>query len=510
MEQPATQDSNLEASSANPLIGQQVGSYILEGFLGEGGMGEVFRGRHHLVGKLSAVKVLKPEHSVDKSVVERFFHEAQTASKAKHPGIVDVYDFGFLDNGQAYLIMELLEGNSLGALLSSGTPLPEKQAANLLWHIASAVASLHQHGITHRDLKPDNVFVIKDSAAQSGERTKVLDFGISKLTEATNRTDSPKTLTGFIVGTPRYMSPEQCAAKGPVDYRTDIYSLGCIAFEMVTGRAVFEREGVGEVLAAHIVDAPPRARDLGAQISESFEVLIAASLSKDPAQRPNTMDSFASALAQIRELAPTGEHHPYGSPASNQQDLSTQFVRMRSEAQFQTSPGLARTSDVFDTNLSPGVPGPARWIVAALLILLLASGLLLFTREEAAPGESSVAEVAPVPTTEEITLGINSEPPGAAVYRRSDGVRIGETPWTKDMPPVSGGLLDVRITKEGFVPKELSLRTDRTGAYRVRLTELPQEKSAPPQKAPDVTRRRTPKRKTITKKQRAWGDLVDE
>jgi serine/threonine protein kinase len=190
-------------------IGQTVGNYKILRKLSTGGMGTVYYAEHALIGRSAAVKVLHPELSGSKDVVNRFFNEAKATTSIKHPGIVEIFDYGYLPTGDGYIIMEFLDGVSLARRLKKGNPYGEGEAAMLVRGVCSALAAAHQKGIVHRDLKPDNIFLVED--ADSPTAAPVLDFGIAKLTDVGL---AGGTKTGAVMGTPTYMSPEQCRGTG--------------------------------------------------------------------------------------------------------------------------------------------------------------------------------------------------------------------------------------------------------------------------------------------------------
>ncbi|MEA2699495.1 MAG: eukaryotic-like serine/threonine-protein kinase [Myxococcales bacterium] len=213
-------------------VGQQLGGYTILHKIGQGGMGDVYFAQHRRVARRAAVKVLLPELSQKATVLDRFFNEARATSLIKHPGIVEILDCDVLDD-QAFIIMEYLEGESLGEYLNRtgalGQDLPF--LLGVATSIASAVGAAHATGIIHRDLKPDNVYLHLASASDLTVTVKILDFGIAKLAQQEGGTNQTKT--GMLLGTPAYMSPEQCRGAGQVDLRSDIYSLGCIFYELV-------------------------------------------------------------------------------------------------------------------------------------------------------------------------------------------------------------------------------------------------------------------------------------
>jgi serine/threonine protein kinase len=211
-----------------------LGNYRIVERLGEGGMGVVYIGRHETLGHRAVVKVLRLELSHNADMVQRFFNEAQAATAIRNPGIVQVFDFGTIPDGRAYLVMELLEGETLSARLEK-RQLDYRECCRIGRQVAKVLQAAHARGITHRDLKPDNLYLVRDDEVVGGERVKVLDFGIAKLAGEVHAS-RVKTRTGAIMGTPIYMSPEQCRGTGAVDARADIYSLGCILFEMTCAR----------------------------------------------------------------------------------------------------------------------------------------------------------------------------------------------------------------------------------------------------------------------------------
>jgi tRNA A-37 threonylcarbamoyl transferase component Bud32 len=272
------------------VIGAVVGSYRILSVLGEGGMGSVYLGEHVTIGRRAAIKLLRKEVASHPEVVQRFFNEARAANLVAHPSIVAVYDHGQSAEAGAFLVMELLEGESLGSRLRRGV-LEPAELAFLVERVASPLAAAHARGIVHRDLKPDNIFLVPDPDHPGEERVKILDFGIAKLNEP--GTSGVRTQTGTLLGTPFYMSPEQCHGAKAVDHRTDVYALGVIAFEALVGRVPFLGDGFGVVLAAHLNEAPPAPRALRPELPEALERAILRALAKAPADRQRSVDELA-------------------------------------------------------------------------------------------------------------------------------------------------------------------------------------------------------------------------
>ncbi len=275
--------------------GAAIGPYRIVRKIGEGGMGAVYLAQHALLGRAAAIKVLLPSLSSQREVVERFFNEARATTAVNDPGIVQVFDFGHHTDGSAYIVMELLEGESLEARLHRGT-LSVADALRITRQVAGSLAAAHARGIVHRDLKPDNLYMVRDAEAQGGERPKILDFGIAKLTG--DSTDRTRTRTGTVMGTPVYMSPEQCRGTGTIDHRSDIYSLGCVLYHLLTGHPPFDLEGIGEIISAHLRE-PPRPPGL----TPAIDQLVLRCLEKAPEQRFQSMTELQAACeAQLARI----------------------------------------------------------------------------------------------------------------------------------------------------------------------------------------------------------------
>ena len=281
------------------MIGTTVGSYQITSVLSAGGMGTVYGAKHNLIGRMAAVKILHPEYSTNREIVNRFFNEARATSSIAHPGIVEIFDFGYLEDGLAFLVMEFLDGEPLSYRIRRGR-MEEARLAFLLRSACGALAAAHAKGIVHRDLKPDNIYIVRDPDNPYGERTKLLDFGIAKLTDVGMAGTATKT--GAVMGTPTYMSPEQCRGTGEVDARADIYSMGCVLYEMVCGRPPFTQQGAGELIGAHLYAMPEPLRKF-ASVSPGLEALIMRCLAKDPVARPQTAAELGSELARLTGIS---------------------------------------------------------------------------------------------------------------------------------------------------------------------------------------------------------------
>jgi tRNA A-37 threonylcarbamoyl transferase component Bud32 len=280
---------------AELAAGTIVGEFCVERLIGRGSFGRVYRATHPVIHKLVAIKVLAHKYSTEPEMVNRFVTEARAVNQIRHRNIIDIFSFGTLPDGRAYYVMELLEGRTLHARLKADGRIALADALPILRDVARALDAAHAKGIAHRDLKPDNVFLVDDG---EGALAKLLDFGIAKL--LLSETSPHKTVTGIAVGTAFYMSPEQCRGKG-VDHRTDIYAFGVVAYQMLTGVVPFEGSDQVSVLAqqVHAEPAPPSSRV--PELPRAVDAAIARLMRKDPKKRP---PNLASAVRDL-ELAAT-------------------------------------------------------------------------------------------------------------------------------------------------------------------------------------------------------------
>jgi serine/threonine protein kinase len=283
------------------MQGTKFGSYRVIEKLAAGGMGEVYTATHERMNREAVVKVLLPEMSADKSIVKRFFNEAQAAASIQHPGIVAVFDVGEADDGRAYIVMEKLPGESLQARLDRVRFLEPAHSTALMRQLAGAVGAAHERGIVHRDLKPANVFVVPDPEVPGGERIKVLDFGLAKLVAGRG---SLATHAGSIFGTPAYMAPEQCVDAASVDHRADLYAIGCIYYACVCGRPPFFSGNPVQVMVAHVNEAVPPPRSLQPALPPYHEAIILNLLQKRPEDRMESCKALIEALDHGAVLFP--------------------------------------------------------------------------------------------------------------------------------------------------------------------------------------------------------------
>jgi eukaryotic-like serine/threonine-protein kinase len=467
------------------VIGKTIGNYQILREIGGGGMGTVYLGQHQVIGRLAAIKLLLPSFSANEEMVGRMFNEARMTSLIRHPGLVDVYDFGRLPNGSAFIVMEYLEGESLAALLERSGRLPADLARALARQVAAAVGAAHGKGIVHRDLKPDNIFIVTDEDIDIGVRARVLDFGIAKL-GAGLAGGGHHTRTGSIMGTPTYMSPEQCRGAGAVDLRTDIYSLGCILFEMLTGRRLFAFEGVGEIIVAHLHQAPPVASRIEPSVPTWLDVVVAKLLAKDPAARYQTMDEVMVALggkprnrpsvpqASVEEWVPPKTPTTLGQTAGQRANAS--IVHRSPRVIAAVIAGLFGVAGVVTALALRGEPPPVpvqRPVAAPTPAPTPPPEPV--PRPEPPPPPVVVAlpppEPALPPPPRQVLLKIRSTPSGAEVFL-AGGEKVGVTPLDYAVVAASGSVtFDVKLA--GYVTKRSSMPSDTDGEQSVRLAAVP-------------------------------------
>lgn len=290
------------------LVGQRVGKYKVLREIGRGGMGAVYEAVHESIGQHIAIKTLNEELSSDARHTARFFDEARAVNIVQHPGLVRVFDHGHLENGTAYISMEFLQGESLQDRLSrlrkKNERLPLHESLRISRQIGSALEAVHEKGIAHRDLKPGNLYIVPDQEAPGGERVKVLDFGIAKffgspdLQNAGADVERHLTTVGKLLGTPVYMSPEQCSGAESIDDRIDVYALGVIMYQMLAGRLPFEAPAACVIMTKHIMEPPPPLTTVAPGLPEDVCALVHEMLAKSPKERPS-MPQVVIRLEQI-------------------------------------------------------------------------------------------------------------------------------------------------------------------------------------------------------------------
>src|SRR2546423_3998591 len=298
-------DAAVLRSTDDPLLGQTLAEkYFVEELIKRGGMGAVYRGKHVLMDKTVAIKVLHPSLAVEDAVVARFSREARAASRISHPHAVSVTDFGESENGVVFLVMEYLDGRTLKEIVKSEGPLAVDRVVEIVRQVAGALDVAHQQGVVHRDLKSDNIMLSQTSGA---EWAKVLDFGIAKIQQPEGEPDVDSTAVNVVVGTPQSMAPEQCSQAGPIDARLDIYSFGIIIFEMLAGRVPFTGESPTMIMMKQVQDPPPSILEVRPELGAGLAQVIAKALAKQPADRFQTAGDVSDALADAASASESAE-----------------------------------------------------------------------------------------------------------------------------------------------------------------------------------------------------------
>ena len=354
-------------------VGAEVGEYVVEALLGKGGFGTVYRAAHPVIGKQVAIKVLARKYASDPAVISRFAAEARAVNQIRHRNIIDIFQFSQLADGRHYYVMECLDGEPLDRYLVQHGPMALAEALPILKAIGRALDAAHAKGIAHRDLKPENIFLARDGEGE--QFPKLLDFGIAKLfgRELDASSDARfRTATGIPIGTPYYMSPEQCRGKD-VDHRTDIYSFGIVAFRMLTGTYPFDGDDYVELLFKQVNEEPPLATVRNPALPAYVADAIAWMMRKDPARRPANLAEATAALA--------------GGVTS----ASSLRPAITPDALAQTMVPAAAT-------LPPTAPAtgkrPTVWIGGALVVVCSAAGAMLLinhTGDRAAPPTGGAA-----------------------------------------------------------------------------------------------------------------------
>jgi serine/threonine-protein kinase len=299
---PLQADATMSDLSLDPLIGRVFdGKYRLDDRLGSGGMGTVYRATHLLIDRPVALKILSQRFIGDQNAQRSFRREARAAGRMQHPNAIIVTDFGATEDGWLYIVMELLEGQTLRDLLAREAPLDPARAVSFMLQTSAAVSAAHDARLIHRDLKPANIFV--EDRPSMPTVIKVLDFGIAKFMAEERDDDDFNTVTqvGAIIGTPRYMSPEQCSGAGALTPASDVYSLGIILYEMLTGKPPFSADTPLAIALKHLSEPPVPPREIIPAIPEELERVVLHALAKDPRARPADANEFRRELYSVAE-----------------------------------------------------------------------------------------------------------------------------------------------------------------------------------------------------------------
>lgn len=456
--------------------GATAAGFIIQRRIGVGSMGEVWEGLRPATGQRAALKVLNKNLIIHRNVVTRFLQEVKALNEIRHPNLIEVHAVGILPDGRPYFAMEFLEGQTLSAFLKEKGPLPFSLIEALLVQLCGALQAAHNAGVVHRDLKPDNLFLV----LQGGEPRyiKVLDFGIAKLTG--DEESEHLTKTGEVFGTPAYMAPEQCEGSRDIDHRADIYSLGIIVFEMIAGRTPFYEPGekFGTVMMKQLSAAPPplatavEGRALPGHIDHFIGWVLAKKSSERPARCVDLLQRFQEMVGPLRSegwAAVTRARPLYGP----QRDFAEEMRQLVSSGKHNTIP-LEDAATPGSLPLPEAIalrPEPSRragWLLLGGSLGLI--GLVaLWLSSSPAPGPSAAISpptptasapaprpslpTAPASSPTPISLTLRSTPSGAKVMRGEQS--LGETPLATTLP-AHDQPVQLILVKEGYEPHELS------------------------------------------------------
>ncbi len=484
---------SLRFSDPDRAVGQIIGGkYRLSRLLGRGGMGTVFEAVNIQLDKKVAIKILLPESALIEQVTERFKREARSAASIGHENIVDVYDLDTTEDGVIYIVMELLMGHDLADVLKEDRCVAVQRACTIGLQTARALGAAHERGIIHRDLKPENIFLTKK---QSGEVVKIVDFGIAMIKE--HGSLSRLTTDGILLGTPYYMSPEQARGSKDLDHRVDIYALGAVLFEALTGNVLFAGETYLEVISKHQIQAPPllQERKPDLTVPEAVENIIMKMLEKDPARRPAAMSEVEQALipySSERSTAP----QPLAEARSDA-FAATMADTGRLEAHDASHPDRMHTTPVQWEEAEPGrklMRPRTIMIILGIVLIFVASALIAMTvinRDSKDEGTGKVAypitsgpviKKAGKEAPKKIKLSVEVAPVDALI--KLDGKVLDGNPVKIELD-ASSGTATLTAEADGYVPrkKEISLNEDHTIAFS--LDKEPAKTKTPTEKPKD-------------------------
>jgi serine/threonine protein kinase len=502
--------------------GQIFGNFQVVRLLGEGGFGEVYEAENPFLQRRAAIKIMHTGMDQDPELVRRFLNEARAASAIRHPSIIDVFDAGVTVDGEPYILMEFLDGDSLQKVILQQGLIPLPTVQEIARQAGSALGAAHNAGIVHRDLKPENLFLIQDPDSPMGFRVKVLDFGIAKIKHGDERGSTLKTQAGLLMGSPSYMSPEQCRDSSDVDLRSDIYSFAIIVYEMLAGVPPFVSQSATEMLVMQITADPPPLRQHVPDLPEFVEQTVMRALAKDREKRFATVDYFVGALlGTYPALTAQGNAN---APVWTQAGLPNQSLYSRqgygyqktpppvllgtlgSRSNITPAPVPARSQTISTLSQAMGEAGspspdlstdsemealkPKRWPLLVGVGAVAAAAALFFALRSAgppaagpAPGPPPVAAkpAPPVAEAPSVRLQIRSSPAGATVSDEKAGTVLGVTPLGKSYPQ-GNGTLGLVLRLQGYKDKTVAVGLEGNSATSVDLERAEPAAAGPAQK----------------------------
>ena len=501
-------EDGLDLSAVEPddeLLGRNIGSYRVLKLLGKGGMGAVYMAEHPVIGSRVAIKFLHSQYATDRKIVDRFFNEARAVNVIGHDNILKILDLNVTEDNRHYFVMEFLHGKPLQDLVLPDAPMTLESAGPILLQVCEALQAAHDNKIIHRDLKPDNVYL----TVHKGKKNfvKVVDFGIARVVDDSGASTG-KTQTGMVMGTPAYMSPEQAGGMTDrIDGRSDIYSLGCMMFQMATGKLPFPGTSFGEVLIGHLQLPPPRPRDLVPAIPEAYEALILKCLEKKQEDRYQSMREVHDAIGQVmdqlqiaREL-PVANAEEIAAASSGSKTRTNPGGLLKTPARSAIRPALPRKTPATPGRpmMTVATPAPPRsrtgfYLGITAAAVVVAGGIVVFLQQQVAENQRAAERAAQIAAqriadqareaarraeeeqrqkeSERIQLSVVSDPVGAIVEATwKDGAKAAVTPFDLSVPKNAN--VRFAFSKKDFAATAVEVVADAPKVVRAALAAEP-------------------------------------